>query len=118
MNSFVGEREITLCDNVLLMRPSFEALVEIESKSRPLTQIITAFAKGDFKITDVAAIVFCTSKAGTKDFILTFQEIGEMILAEGLMNVAPAAFEVISNVLSGDDSRKKKVADILILKKK
>lgn len=117
MNSFVGEKELNLCGQSLLLRPSFEALVEIESKSRPLTQIVSAFAKGDFKIMDVAAIIYCTSKAGGNSSI-SLSEIGEMVLADGLMKVAPIAFEVIANVLAGDDDRKKKVADILIQKKK
>jgi hypothetical protein len=118
VNSYVGEKELELCGEVLLLRPSFEALVEIESKSRPLTQIVGAFAKGDFKISDVTAIIYCTAKASNKNPLLSFNEVGEMILADGLMKIAPIAFDVISNVLSGDEDRKKKIASILTEKKK
>jgi hypothetical protein len=118
VNSYVGEKELQICGVTLLLRPSFEALVEIESKSRPLTQIVSAFAKGDFKISDVTAIIYCTAKASNKNPILSFNEIGEMVLADGLMNIAPIAFDVISNVLSGDEERKKKIASTLTEKSK
>ena len=118
MNKLIGERELVLCGQHFILKPSFEALTEIESINRPLTKIIQSFANGDFTVKDVSTIIFACAKKGTPNFFFTLSEIGEMVLADGLMVVAPTSFEVISNVLSGDDDRKKNVEAMLMSKKK
>lgn len=108
MNKWTGEKEIEIDGRAFLMRPSFEAIVEIESiVDGSMVEVFERFGKGKPTTKDVAAIYYACAKAGRKSHaepVVSFQEWGSIVLRRGLMNVAADAFNLVAYVLSGDES--------------
>ena len=96
-NPHRGEVEITLAGKTYTMRPTFEALCEIEDRTGVgLAVQLRRFAEGTFGVRDVAAILSAGIRASDKA-APGIDEIGQIIVEEG---IAPFA-EAIGVFLAG-----------------
>jgi len=101
-NSLKGEVEIRLGGERFVMRPSFAAIMAIEAELGGVVPLARRAAKGDFGLKDLTVIVQEGLVArGTR---LDRNEVGAMILTEGLANVAGPVRDFLTAVLSGGPS--------------
>ena len=114
---FAGNKEIELCGVKYGLQPDFEALSSIELLGRPIIDMLVAFSNGGYQYTDVVVIIYCCMRSyAGKEFKLSRYDVGELVRAEGLSNVSEIACEMISNILSGDEEEKKRVAKKILEK--
>jgi len=96
-----------------LLRPSFEALADIESRTgRSLLEILNDFAGGKAGFKTTATVIWCCHLASRPEpgRAPSLNDIGELIVKEGLFKIAPEALKVLVGVLNrGNDEAKKKV---------
>ncbi len=103
-NSLKGEVEITLSGERYVMRPSFAAIMAIEAELGGVVPLARRAAKGDFGLKDLTVIV--REGLGAYGTRLERNEVGAMILAEGLANVAGPVRDFLTTVLSGGPSER------------
>jgi hypothetical protein len=85
-NPHRGEVAVTLDGHSFTLRPSWEALVEIEQATGVgIMQLAAAFATGRFRVTDLHAVLMAGLKAGGEKRADP-AEVGRMIAATGIMN--------------------------------
>lgn len=102
-NPHRAEVTVTLGDHGdYLLRPTFQALAQIEADLKepiiPIAQRVAAFQVG---VRDAAVIVHYAGRAaGGK---LTLAQVGEAVLAAGLVNVALKCHEMLQLALTADD---------------
>lgn len=109
MNKVVGEKEIEILGKTYVCRPDFKALMEIESICEcSLVDIFDRFAKSKPRLTDIAAILYCTHKSAEPGFVMPFAEFGDLVRRHGVNKVSFDSFMLVANVLSGGDDDKKK----------
>lgn len=98
MNKLRGEVEIELAGAQWTLRPTFEALSNIESKlNKSIPEIIREQRQGSIKFTTAAVIVWeglCGANGGRPPMSkarsgksLRYEDVGEMIVSEGLTTV-------------------------------
>jgi hypothetical protein len=88
-----GEVTIKLGDNKYTLRPTFEAMCEIEDRlDKPMLELVIDFQKGNMRFKSAAVIIW----AGIHGHLLnrftdkekpTVQEIGESIRKDGMTNI-------------------------------
>lgn len=109
-NRIRGEVEIVLAGQSYLMRPSFGGLAEIEDKSG-LDLLALAIKLGNNKtaIKDLVAVIYGGMKgAGSA---LSYEEVGELVVDEGVTKVAKPVAQFLSMALSGAKESDKKSGD-------
>lgn len=83
-----GEVTINLDDTNYTLRPSFEALCEIEDRlDTSIPALISQFQQGNVRIKSLAIVVWAGVWAIQKDKAPTIPQFGEMINRKGLLNV-------------------------------
>lgn len=104
MNKHSGERAIKLGDEEVVIRPSFEAICNIEGMlGVSVVVLLDSYLNSKPKMGDLAAIVYCCQKE--KKY--SFQEIGQKIYKSGMSSAVNEAFLCISDALSGGGDKKK-----------
>lgn len=105
MNKYRGEVSIKLGEREYVLRPTFEALVEIEERlGSGLVLIARRFANREFGIRDVACIIAAGIKgAGGK----VPENIGELIAKAGILPYAETIVLFLTGALSGEDNEGK-----------
>ncbi len=100
-NPLRGEVEIDLGGCRYVLRPTFAALRAIETEAAPLLALAQEAAEGQVRL-EAMAIVFhhclCVAGGAARP---TVAEIGEMILARGLMPALKAYRALLEAVLVG-----------------
>jgi len=93
-----GEVTITLDGKEYVMRPTFEALCEIEDKlDAAIPDLIMLFKDGNIRLKHVAAIVWGGLWGYDKNQAPTFSQVGELISKTGLINILGYGMEDGSN---------------------
>lgn len=98
MNKLRGEVEIELAGEKWTMRPTFEALSNIEGKlNKSIPEITKAHREGSVRVTDVATIIWEGLVAANEgkpplareksDRRLRYEEVGNMIIKDGFAKV-------------------------------
>lgn len=98
MNKLRGEVEIELAGEKWTMRPTFEALVNIEGKlNKSIPEITRAHRAGSVRVTDIVVIIWegliaanggkPPHSKGRDDHRLRYEELGNMIIKDGFANV-------------------------------
>ena len=104
MNKVRGETTITLGDRSVVLRPTFEVLVEIEEitgLSAPL--LLRRFAFNDVRVRDLAAIVWASAKAVDAEAAGSFVAMGEAIVRVGVAElIAPIGDFYAGSLAAGD----------------
>ena len=98
-NALRGEAELRLGDDVLLLRPSFAALVAAEGELGPLFALVERAADGRLGLGELAALFWHCVK--DRPEALTREAVGEAVVAAGLAAVTPALRVLIGQILAG-----------------
>jgi hypothetical protein len=88
MNSERGEVQITLDGEARVMRPTFQALTEIEAGTgQKFVPLAVAFGQGRFGVMDMAVVVTAGLKAGGMADAKV-PKVGEMLVRTGIWTEA------------------------------
>ena len=98
-NALRGEAELRLGDDVLLLRPSFAALVAAEGELGPLFALVERAADGRLGLGELAALFWHCVK--DRPEALTREAVGEAVVAAGLAAVTPALRVLLGQILQG-----------------
>jgi hypothetical protein len=91
-----GEAGLQVGGGVILLRPSFAALVAAEAELGPLFALVERAADGRLTLAEMAALFWhCGGGAATRE------EIGDAIAAQGLAQVTPALKLLLTQILQG-----------------
>ena len=111
MNKRVGEREVVLCGEKILLRPSFENLVRAEDiLGKSMVKFLDQSGEQEFYISDYVSIIFACQEVPEKIEKKSFNEIGSMFIAENdKSSIYVIVLGMINLVLRGD--KKKEVQE-------
>ena len=102
MNKHRGEVEITLDGKAYVMRPTFEAMAEIEAKiGHGILWLATRASEGDIGITEVAVIIAAGLKAAGEP--ATADTVGPIVFRTGLVKVLVPVGEYLTSALMGGE---------------
>lgn len=102
MNPERGDVPVMLDGNEYILRPSFEALVEIEERlGMGLVPLARRFMDGQFGIRDVTAVV-AAGIGGSGQRVP--DDLGNLVVRAGIMSFAEALGVFLANALQGDAS--------------
>jgi len=98
-NALRGEAELLVDGRVLVLRPSFAALVAAETELGPLFALVERAADGRLALGELACLFWhCVQeRPGT----LTREAVGEAVVAEGLASATPALRVLLGQILQG-----------------
>jgi len=92
-NKYRGEFVITI-DKEYLLRPTFNAICEIESKANcGLFELIQRFKNKEFKTVDILAVIWGGLVGANSD--ITFAELTEKIIEQGIVEFVKPATEFL-----------------------
>ncbi|MHA1835998.1 MAG: gene transfer agent family protein [Candidatus Odinarchaeia archaeon] len=87
-NSQRGEVSIKLSGETYIMRPSFEALCELEDVlGTTLPQLVIDLQTGNVSLKKVTAVIWSGIWGYNKDKAPSMVEIGEMVVNDGMLNI-------------------------------
>lgn len=105
-NPHRGEVEIVLAGKSYTMRPTFQALAEIEHLAGAgMVALANRFIAKQYGVRDAAAIIFPAIKA-TGETGASYERVGELVVQTGLTNIAPALLQFVVNAISGGETPK------------
>jgi hypothetical protein len=94
-----GETALTLGDQTLTIRPSFQALVAAEQDVGPLFALVEKAAAGQLTLADTAALIFhCIVD---KPDAMTREALGELITQTGLAALTPVLRTLLGQIIKG-----------------
>ena len=99
-NPYRGEASLLVAGQVIVIRPSFTALVAAEEELGPLFALVERAADGNLGIGEVAALFDHLSREG-RPAAITRERIGEAIVERGLAGVSPQLKLVLGQILQG-----------------
>ena len=103
VNPLRGEIALNFAGRDFVLRPSFNSLALTENMAECGLMVLTRrFADGSFGIKDVVAVLTPPLAAIDKSF--TAEIVGKSVVAEGLINVAPACIALLAAALGGGSS--------------
>lgn len=105
-----GEVTINLDGKAWTMRPTYEALAEIEAATgRPIMELIGAVNALRFSVRDLAVIVAACLRAGGEDGVKAAR-VGPMLVAAGITSpaVLGPVVEMLTGTLTGGADPEKK----------
>lgn len=94
-----GEASLTVGGEVLLLRPSFAALVAAEAELGPLFALVERAAEGRLGLAEMAALFFHC--AADRSEGCTRERIGQAIAERGLAKATPALKALLTQILQG-----------------
>nr|WP_294849835.1 gene transfer agent family protein [uncultured Sphingomonas sp.] len=99
-NPHRGEASLMVGGEVVVIRPSFAALVAAEEELGPLFALVERAAEGKLSVGEIAALFDHLSRAGRAKGIDRVR-IGEAIVEQGLAGVTPQLRQVLGQILQG-----------------
>ena len=101
MNPYRGEVEIELGGSVRVMRPTFEAITEIESRvGVGIVELVRRFQGNEWRTADVVIVVRSGLK-GAEGKERTLNEVGSWVFEAGVIQCATVALKLLVNGLTG-----------------
>lgn len=98
-NPYRGEAEMAVGGEVLVLRPTFTALVAAEEELGSLFELVERAAEGRLALTEIAALFDHVSRP--RGETITRERIGEAIVETGLSGVTPLLRTVLGQILQG-----------------
>lgn len=98
-NPVRGEASLQVGGQVILLRPSFAALVAAEQELGPLFSLVERAAEGQLGIGEMAGLFFHCAAARPEG--LTRERIGQAIAEQGLAKATPALRVLLTQILQG-----------------
>ncbi len=99
-NPYRGEASLKVGGEVIVIRPSFGALVAAEEDLGPLFGLVERAAEGRLGLGEMVTLFDHLSKAGRPEGI-TRERIGEAVVELGLAGVTPQLKLVLGQILQG-----------------
>ncbi|MEI4505695.1 gene transfer agent family protein [Sphingopyxis sp. CCNWLW253] len=98
-NALRGEAELRVGERVLVLRPSFAALVAAEAELGPLFALVERAADARLGLGELASLFWhCVQD---RPETLTREAVGEAVIAQGLASVTPALRVLLGQILQG-----------------
>ena len=98
-NALRGEAELRVDGAVLVLRPSFAALVAAEAELGPLFALVERAADARLGLGELASLFWhCVAERPAG---LTREAVGEAVVMQGLAAVTPALRVLLGQILSG-----------------
>ena len=110
MNTAAGEKEIKLGERTYVLRPSFEALVEMEARTNLSIQtLLQQAASGQLKASHTVAVLYACMKEGLRDgeTIPSFNDFGKACYLANVINLMHTAGDLVSVVCTQGREPKK-----------
>lgn len=105
-NPHRGEVKIHLAGRDFIMRPTFQALAEIEHLAGAgIVEIANRLIAKQYGVRDAAAIITPAIKAAG-EVGANYERVGEMVVETGLTNIAPSLLQFVVNAISGGEPKK------------
>ncbi|OHD04444.1 gene transfer agent family protein [Sphingopyxis sp. RIFCSPHIGHO2_12_FULL_65_19] len=98
-NGLRGEAELRVGGQLLVLRPSFAALVAAESELGPLFALVERAADGRLALGELATLFWHCVK--DRPDMLTREAVGEAVVTQGLAAVSPALRALLGQILQG-----------------
>jgi len=98
-NALRGEAEFRVGAQVLVLRPSFSALVAAEGELGPLFALVERAADGRLGLGELASLFWHCVRDRPEG--LTREAVGDAAVAQGLAAVTPALRVLLGQILSG-----------------
>ncbi|WP_439816226.1 gene transfer agent family protein [Zavarzinia sp. CC-PAN008] len=99
-NPHRGEVDLVIGPHHLTLRPTFEALVEIEERAGTgLIPLTRRFLSRDFGLKDALAVIGPAAKAGGR----VPDDLGPALVAHGLVGLGPALAGFLVRAVAGPD---------------
>ena len=98
-NPYRGEAALSVGGEMLLLRPSFGALVAAEEELGPLFALVERAAEGRMALGEMAALFDHLSKERSAG--IDRARIGEALVEQGLATVTPVLRVVLGQILQG-----------------
>jgi hypothetical protein len=105
-NAYRNEKEIQLGPYKILLRPTFEAIANLEAHVGPISDFAVQMSKSKLpKLTDMAKIVYhCQCTIEGREGKLTLEEIWDAFMQDGI-TVAVPVLSFLSVVTAGDKTK-------------
>jgi hypothetical protein len=98
-NPHRGEASLQVAGEVLLLRPSFSALVAAEEELGPLFALVERASEGRLGLGEIAALFDHLS--ANRCPAITRERIGEAVVEKGLAGISPILKLVLGQILKG-----------------
>jgi hypothetical protein len=98
-NPHRGEASLVVAGETLLLRPSFAALVAAEEELGSLFELVERAAEGQLRLQQIAALFDHLSRGRPQG--ISRDAIGEAVVEQGLVAVAPLIKLVLGQILQG-----------------
>ena len=98
-NPVRGEASLRVAGEVVVLRPSFAALVAAEGELGPLFALVERAADGRLALAELVALFWhCLHEAPAA---VTREAVGEAVVVTGLAGVTPALKVLLGQILGG-----------------
>ena len=98
-NPYRGEASLTVCGEVVVLRPSFAALVAAEEELGPLFALVERASEGRMALAEMAALFDHVSRGRPAG--ISREAIGEALVGQGLAQAAPVLRVLLGQILQG-----------------
>jgi hypothetical protein len=98
-NPHRGEASLQVGGEVLVLRPSFSALVAAEEELGPLFALVERASEGRLALGEIAALFDHLS--ASRPPAVTRERIGEAVVEKGLVGISPILKLVLGQILKG-----------------
>jgi hypothetical protein len=98
-NPFRGEAELRIAGEVVLLRPSFTALVAAEGELGPLFGLVERASEGRLALGEMVALFDHCS--GGRAAAISRDRIGEAVVEMGLAEATPVLRVLLGQILQG-----------------
>lgn len=98
-NPLRGEAELRVGGDLLVLRPSFAALVAAEGELGPLFALVERAADGRLGLAELAVLFWHCIR--DRSDALTREEVGEAVVEQGLTAATPALRILLGQILQG-----------------
>lgn len=99
-NSHRGEVNLPLGDTTLRLRPSYTAIAEWESLAQAgSVAILYRMSSAHYRVAELVAIVASAARAGGHK--VTDEQVGDMIVGHGVLEVVPVVAKMLASCLTG-----------------
>ena len=99
MNPARGEAAVRVAGEMLVLRPTFAALVAAEGELGPLFALVARAAEGQLALAEMVALFWHCRHAAPD--ALTRELLGEAVVAAGLAAATPVLKVLLRQVLAG-----------------
>lgn len=113
-NEYRGEVSMKLGDLELTLRPSYEAIAEIENSLDRIPELLFRFTQGNVGVVDLVTIIWVTARAYDETQVGSLNSLGEAVIRNGFNMLihrngkpAKALQELLLNMITGGKEQKK-----------